>query len=688
MGLILVIIFFLLYFNYIGIFICDIFNEQLYWVRLKFPIGLITIFGFFQFISFPLLYFHVPMKVEIICLVIILLLFFIGATIHLFVKNKKRLFIFKMIKNNLFLIILTISFVGLHLFLTFITNSLNITSSDQSFYITLVKNNINAEQINTIYPLTGEIKNLHLFYNFQGLFVMLSGISQLFNIESLAIVAWLYPVLLLTFLATTIINICSYCGVKRRRMFFAFLIAVFMLNFWNIEAVVKYNTYNGPLRAYIFAYIFILYYEGFKTNKFNQWIINLVWLAAIAVQSTTLFNGYLLLGSFILYDLFISKKKLFFDLITSGSSLHIYLFFFLRYSSHYKISSLWVLFMILMLIIRRHDKYKEILQNIIYHKNMKKIIVLGYCSMIGISLIIFNYGWLEPSISSEYFIEYLNEYYFNTSYYSSIFFSLLNTILKILFIFLNLYVISKMSSLKEWLRFFVITELILIILWYNPIASPFISTFITGNVYFRLRDIIFNIPLIVALLYYMVYRLRYGKVFFIFLILCTAGLGCINIYEYLSYGPNQIEDFSQHSFYYRLPQNTVHMSQFLNQYLEKYDSHINPRPRIYSMDRTVNYFSNKYEMIYTANNERNFNSIDLEQKIRFEFDPYVLEGLVTQCESYQEYLIKYRLLLKVYRVDFVVLNNNVSELIKQETLKDYHLIYVDSSYSVYEQKNN
>lgn len=681
-------IFFLLYFIYIGAFICDLFNEQLGWVKLKFPIGLITTFGVLQLVSFPLLYWHVSMTTIIICFIITLTILFICATQY-FIKNSKKTVSYQLpkhVKKNLFLVGMVIGLVGLHLFLTLITNSLNVPSSDQSFYITLVKNNIGASQINTIYPVTGQIRDLHLYYNFQSYFLFLSFVSQVFNLESLVVTAWFYPVLLLTFIATSIVNTCSYMNIKNRSTIFTFFVITFMFNFWAIENVVKYNTYNGPLRAYIFVFAFILYYEGYKKNKFNHWLINLVWLAASAVQSTALFNGYILLASLVLYELFIAKRKLIFELFKSSIALHIYVFFFLRYSWHYKLSMLWTVGILLALVISKIPKWKDWVEQIFYHKNMQKVIIVGYSTIIIGSLILFNYGLLTPPISSDYFIEYLNEYYFNTKYYSSIISSLLSTGLKLFLIIFNIYLVTKVKYLKEQLRFFIIIQIILAIIFYNPLVSPFISTFITGSVYFRMRDIIFSIPLIVTILIYISSQLKFGKIILRVLTVLTLGLGLINIYEYVSYQPNHINDISQYSFYHRLPQDTVNVGKFLDEYIDDYHTSNNERPKVYSTNRQINYFSSKYEMIYTINQERAFNRVDLRQKVIYGADEYVLEGLVTQFEEYKEYLIKYRLLLKVYKVDFVVLDNEVNEVIKEETLKDYNLIYSNPTFSVYELK--
>ena len=293
----------------------------------------------------------------------------IGNYLFYLEENSSFLCIFrKELREDLFLGLIVIGFSGLHLALTFFTNSLNVASSDQSFYITWVENNVSADQINMITPLTGVISPLHLFYNFQSYLVFLSFISHVFDVPSILISVWGTPIILLTLISTSILNTCKYFNIKNKGLILCFFIIAFTFNFWPIEGLTKYNMCIGYLRSYIFVFVSILYYELFNKNKLNHIFTNLVWLAAIAVQSTTLFNGYLFIAALLLYDLFIAKKKLIFELFKSSLALHLYLFFFLRYLWHYKISTAGLILVLIGLLIDRIPTMKEQIISWFYHE--------------------------------------------------------------------------------------------------------------------------------------------------------------------------------------------------------------------------------------------------------------------------------------------------------------------------------
>lgn len=690
MKLLLVIILFLVYFHYIGNYIYQVFNKYLYWNKFKFPIGFITTIGMIQLVSFPMTYLHVSMKVASIVYLFILATLFLLATIYFIWKiiHHSSLSSEKNLREYLFLGLIVIGFSGLHLALTFFTNSLNVASSDQSFYITWIENNVNVDQINMITPLTGSISPLHLFYNFQSYFVFLSFISQLFALPSILISVWAAPVILLTFIATSILNACSYFKIKHKGLIFCFFVIAFIFNFWPIESLAKYNMYIGHLRSYIFIFIIILYYELFNKNKLSHVFTNLVWLAAIAVQSTALFNGYLFIAALILYDLFIAKKKLIFELFKSSLALHLYLFFFLRYSWHYKISTAGLILVLIGLLMDKVPVIKEKIITWIYHDNMKKAVIWGYGALVLLVLIITNYGYINPPISSSYFVEYLSDYYFNNTYYSLMPFSLLNTTLKLIFLGLNIYLITKVKTLKDPMKFFIQLQIIFFIFFYNPLVAPFISTFITGSVFFRLRDVIYFVPFTIVCFLYAMDHFKYGKKFIVGVTILGGLLGVINIYEYLTFSYNKIPDSINYEYAYRLPKDTVKVAQFLDEYITNelsVDDQEIDRPLVYSVNRQINYFSHSYEMFYTIHEERNLKNINMEESLKA-LDKYALEELVVNSENYKDELYRYGWMLLKHNIDFIVLDNSVSKSIKTMTTQYYDKIYNNDTFSVYELK--
>ena len=690
MKLLLVIILFFGYFHYIGNYVYQVFNKYLYWNKFKFPIGFITTIGVIQLVSFPMTYLHVSMKVASLVYLFILTTLFLLATIYFIWKriHHSSLSSEKNLKEHLFLGLIVIGFSGLHLGLTFFTNSLNVASSDQSFYITWIENNVNADQINMITPLTGVISPLHLFYNFQSYFVFLSFISQLFALPSILISVWAAPVILLTFIATSILNACSYFKIKQKGLIFCFFVMAFIFNFWPIESLAKYNMYIGHLRSYIFIFIIILYYELFNKNKLSYVFTNLVWLAAIAVQSTTLFNGYLFIAALILYDLFIAKKKLIFELFKSSLGLHLYLFFFLRYSWHYKISTAGLILVLIGILIDKIPVIREKIISWIYHDNMKKLVVWAYGALILLVLIITNYGYINSPISSSYFVEYLSDYYFNNTYYSFMPFSLLNTTLKLIFLALNIYLITKVKTLKNPIKFFIQLQIIFFIFLYNPLVSPFISTFITGSVFFRLRDVIYFVPFTIVCLLYAMEYFQHGKKMIVGVTILCGLLGTINVYEYLTFSYNKIADPINYEYTYRLPGDTVKVAQFLDEYITNQlpaDDEEIDRPLVYSMNRQINYFSHNYQMFYTIHEERNLKNINMEESIRA-LDKYALEEFIVNSKNYKDQIYRYSWMLLKHNIDFMVLDNSVSNEIKTTTAQYYNRIYRNETFSVYELK--
>lgn len=687
MKLITILILFLLYFNYIGIYVCDLFSKQLAWIKFKLPIGMITVFGLMQLIFFPLSYFHVSMKILSISYILLLIILFLLASLYFlyqFKKNKVNCFK-DTIGGKVFPIFIIFIFVGIHVFLSYITNSLNVPSSDQSFYITLVENNVNANNINTIAPLTGNIENVHFLYNFQSYYLFLSFISQVFNIKSLLISGWFTPIFSMLFIATTLFNLFNYLkfNFEKKIGIIGFFILTFMFNFWPIETLVKYNMMGVNFRNYIFIYILIVYYEMFRKNRIDLSFYNMLWLAVIAVQSTSLFNGYILLASLILYDIFIKKDKLLFELLNSSFGLHIYLLFFSLYSGKKIICVGLLILLLIYYVINVIPKFKPFILNLIYHDNFKKCIILLYVAVIILFQFIVNYKFLTPPITSDYFIAYLNEYYFNNSYYSFTIFSLISSFLKLFLIGINIYSIINYKKFPEKYRFFIYLQIILIIVFYNPLVAPFVSYFITGSVYFRVRDIIFNMPLMVVCLLY----LKDNGKLSIFILRTVIGLSVvlsiINIYEYLTYTPNQITDSSKYSYYHRLPKDTVDVGYFLESYIDNYYVDPEYRPLVYSTNRQINYLSHNYQMVYTIYEERQFKNIDVNMSLRL-LDKYALELITTNPDSYGEYINDYPQLLKNHGVEFIVIDNDTSDKIKSQILRQGKLIYYNDTYSIYQ----
>ena len=211
LSLLLLIILFVIYSQLVGQMAYFYFPEILGKIKYKWPIGFFIILGLIQLVSFPLQAMHVSMQVVGICYGLIFLILSIFVFRYLYASYcDKRLEIFKFEKAHLMEYLLILLFISFNFIICFSTNSFNDTNADQSFYITLVENNVGAEQINGILPLSGEIRWLDSYYNFQAFYLFLTFLSMIFNLDAVLVMAWFVPVLLWLTVSMTFLNLIYY----------------------------------------------------------------------------------------------------------------------------------------------------------------------------------------------------------------------------------------------------------------------------------------------------------------------------------------------------------------------------------------------------------------------------------------------------------------------------------------------
>ena len=181
---------------------------------------------------------------------------------------------------------------------------------------------------------------------------------------------------------------------------------------------------------------------------------------------------------------------------------------------------------------------------------------------------------------------------------------------------------------------------------------------------------------------------QHGKKMIVGVTILCGLLGTINVYEYLTFSYNKIADPINYEYTYRLPGDTVKVAQFLDEYitneLSADDEEID-RPLVYSMNRQINYFSHNYEMFYTIHEERNLKNINMEESIKA-LDKYALEEFVVNSQNHKDQIYRYSWMLLKHNIDFMVLDNSVSNEIKTTTAQYYNRIYSNETFSVYELK--
>ena len=434
-------------------------------------------------------------------------------------------------------------FILFNFIICFSTNSFNDTNADQSFYITLVENNISAAQINMISPLSGKIEPLQSLYIYQGLYLFLTYLTSVFQLDSVVVMAWFVPTLFWIAAALSFINISCYFGLSKKWwMLIASFVTLWVL-FDHFDYLVRYNTYGNNIRPLVFWYLTIFYFEYFqKPNAKSLWLCGLLWLGAIAFQSTVLFLGIMLMVSYGIYELFIHRKNLFVPLVFSALPLIIYISLFMKSRGS------WIpgiaLFTSLFIILGCHllEKTKSALNQFLYSKLMRLLMIIGISLMMILSILMIPRLNPSGSVSPKQLIEFFLEQYsfklrdLNPPHNWPIFVLFM---MRWIILGINMYAFIRWKHLSKQLKWLLTTQLIIILIFYNPLVCGLISTALTGIVYTRIHDIVMSIVLMSALVA-LGFENKTVKFLFVLLpCLAMAFLGSRTI-EYLNTEFNQI----------------------------------------------------------------------------------------------------------------------------------------------------
>ena len=378
LSLLLLIILFVLYSQLVGQAAYSYFPEILGKIKYKWPIGFFIILGLIQLVSFPLQAMHVSMQVVGICYGFIFLILSIFVFRYLYAAYcDKRLEIFKFKKEHLMDYFLIVLFISFNFIICFSTNSFNDTNADQSFYITLVENNVGAEQINGILPLSGQIGWLDSYYNFQAFYLFLTFLSMIFNLDAVLVMAWFVPILLWLTVSMTFLNLIHYFN-RFNKSWKTISIFIILWSFVSLfDYFVRYNVYGNNIRLFVFAYLMMAYADYFKSPKLRTLILcGLLWASAISFQSTALFLGIMIMVAIGIYELFYHRKELILPLIFSAMPLLVYAAFFLSYRSATLLGVIIGAVVFLLAILSYNKQTKSVLNHFFYSKFFRWALIL------------------------------------------------------------------------------------------------------------------------------------------------------------------------------------------------------------------------------------------------------------------------------------------------------------------------
>lgn len=683
--LLLLIILFVLLSQLVGHAVTFYFPDALTNIKYKWPIGFFVILGLIQLVSFPMQYVHASMQtVSIIYTVVLLALIVSVSFTWTKMSRDQRQTIFKWKSEYWFEYLLIGGFILFNFIICFSTNSFNDTNADQSFYITLVENNMDVAQINMIAPLSGKIEALQSLYSYQGFYLFLTYLASLFHIDSLLIMGWLVPTLFWLTASTTFLNVSHYFNLSKKWWLALSSFLILWVIFDHFEYFVRYNIYGNNIRPLVFCYLMIFYYECFKRPNTKSLILcALLWLSAIALQSTVLFLGIILMVSYGLYEVFYHRKQLLIPLIFSTIPLMIYLSLFMKSRGSWLTGIGLLIVLVICSLCQLSAKTKLGLNKLIYSKAIRVLVIIGVLGMMGLSI------WMTPHLSPSSSVSPRELLHFFSDQYSlkvSYFYSpyewplALIVVLRWGMIGLIIYALFKWKSLSDLIKWLLVTQFIMIIVFYNPLVCGLISTALTGIVYTRIHEIVMSLVIITAFIS-LGYKSKTVRVLLVILsCLSIAYLG-IKTIGYLKTEFNQIGELTTYNHLYRLEQEMIDVSNRLEETIEEEDQN---RPLVLTAHLQLNYLAHNYEMLYTVNQDRHLYDESARQK---DANLYLLRDVLKKSyEVDQNDLQQFVSLVKSYEVDYIITQQDMSPLVLEVLDGEYELIYTNSAYRLYQVK--
>ena len=291
--------------------------------------------------------------------------------------------------------------------------------------------------------------------------------------------------------------------------------------------------------------------------------------------------------------------------------------------------------------------------------------------------------FLDPSISvsPRQFINFLiDKYVFKLDHLRWYWewHNIILTLMRQIFLMLNVAALIKWKKLNSSLRWLLIIQLILIFIFYNPVMTGVVSTYITGIVYPRISDIIIPIVLVVSIFAYSFNSRLMKSIIILTTSLAFVYLG-LKTTNYMTNSFNIIEEKSEYNYLYRMKQDLIDAGEALKNYIDKNEL---KRPNVLMTDYEISYFAHNYQLPYTVYHERLVNNEVYKAKKQ---DLYKMRKVLKQSyEVDEEEQLQSHLLLKSNQIDFVVTTTVVAPWLTQMLEEIGIIIYENSSYQIYQ----
>lgn len=497
---------------------------------------------------------------------IIILFFFIASVLlHLLKRN----FFFNWKKALFVLLSFCLAAIIIVLFEEFES-----VPSDKHFYLGQILENTNADFLNSFDAFSGKSAHVPFPYRYQSYYFLLSGICKVFDVEPLMMAIWIVPLFLTVCKAETLYWLIEKKNLKPRNLV---LILFFLLDLSFLKNAVNGASFKFPLYILIYSCFESIYSsENVATSVINMLIMCMLSGAGIAVHSSFLFQGAIILVALVISLVIKKKDKQIIYLLPSGIVLLTYACFF--FNKGRLSEKLWLVSAITLFVYYFIRKIPKILH--IIHKICSLTVLILIWSM-SIKIIIDNTQLLGFSDFVTYFFQDANNL---SSFFQSIFYFMM-LVLTFWYVIKNKFNSFEAVILSIYYLYF-----------FNPLSIYFVSKYLTDTVYFRIDEFIYKTPYFLICILASINMKKIIKYGF-------ALLGGLTILSYFEI--NKIYKLNSMSLVYRMPDTFVSISKNLAEYIHNYDVD-DYKVRVISTDLRFRFFSEDSELYFCGNDFRNY----------------------------------------------------------------------------------
>ncbi|WP_237252715.1 DUF6077 domain-containing protein [Turicibacter bilis] len=626
-------------------------------------LGFFVILGIYQLIAWPfmLLHFSTTILAILTSIIILALVVLIIREWCALINYLKQSFIKK---HNWLIICCFILFT----FLYTILRSLD-TYWDFNFYLPLIGTNVESDFLNVIDPWSGQSGNLSWMYNYQGYYVLMAMLSKLFSVDSTLLMIWLPSLLSFLIFPCVVLDGIELLTPKLHKKYriLSFMI-VFFLSVFNLNFL-EFSYYGANYRLFILSYLLLLIMIYLKhPNRRLLLVTVLIMTAHLSTHSTALFISVMILLLLFLYLVWFRYADYFNFFLVLSSPVALYVGSVL-YDIVGGLSIIPITFLLALYCLVYRFNQRDAKWWFSFLKIMSLLIVIGIF-MASVIMIVMKMN--APVTLVDFYQAFIQIYYNGFSI----------KLVDMGQILVNMIIVLLLAcgfNKKDDHHILYFMPLATLILFFNPIVAPFISSILTGIVYDRtIALVISNITVTLAISQLADFKYRRIMLSGFFLISSVIFINDTIFHEDTKI--HTINSVKTYNLLYKQPIDLLELDEFLNDYTK---DKIPQQTRIISYDFRIRLQSRNHILVYTVPDYREL-ELDLKSEQPNLAKAYDIITRSLELEKLNVEISCISDILLANQVNLVIVPSPISSDLKQNLNEFSQLIYENNSYQVYE----